>query len=184
MSLRTWSRRFVRQVRGANAFEGDWMPTRVPLFGFGRPSLPFPHHWNYREPLRILDTFFWAAERETGSGKHNRYLAVPGMPYVLVTRDPAVIRAVLSDTGDKPGQFDRDTAPTVGIARATGEDSLLYANGPLWRRQKQLAAPSFSRSHLFQPENAGCARAGDRRRDARDAGEQLLRRERLVRGTP
>jgi len=152
MSLRTWSRRFLRQVRGANPFDGDWMPTRVPLFGFGRPSLPFPHLWNYREPLRILDTFFWATERETGSGKHNRYLAVPGQPYVLVTREPAVIRAVLSATGDKPGQFDRDTAPTTGIARATGEDSLLYANGPLWRRQKQLAAPSFSRSNLFQPE--------------------------------
>ncbi len=152
MSLRTWSRRFIQQVRGANPFDGDWTPTRVPLIGFGRPSLPFPHLGNYREPLRILDTFFWAAERETGSGKHNRYLAVPGLPYVLVTREPAVIRAVLSETGDKQGQFDRDTAPTVGIARATGEDSLLYANGPLWRRQKQLAAPSFSRSHLFQPE--------------------------------
>jgi cytochrome P450 len=128
------------------------LPTRVPLFRFGRPSLPFPHLWNYREPLRILDTFFWATEREEGSGKHNRYLAAPGLPCVLVTREPAVIRAVLSATGDKPGQFDRDRAPTAGIARATGEDSLLYANGPLWRRQKHLAAPSFSRSNLFQPE--------------------------------
>ncbi len=77
---------------------------------------------------------------------------MPGLPWVIVTREPAVIRAVLSATGDKPGQFDRDTAPTAGIARATGKDSLLYANGPLWRRQKQLAAPSFSRSNLFQPE--------------------------------
>lgn len=128
------------------------MPTRVPLFRLGRPSLPFPHLWNYRQPLRILDTFFWATEREMGSGRHNRYLAVPGVPLVLVTREPAVIRAVLAATGDKPGQFDRDTAPTAGIARATGEDTLLYANGPLWRRQKQLAAPSFSRSNLFQPE--------------------------------
>lgn len=133
-------------------FAGDWTPTRVPLFRFGRPSLPFPHLWNYRDPLRILDTFFWDTERETGSGKHNRYLAMPGMPTVLVTREPAVIRAVLAATGDKPGQLDRDTSPTAGIARATGEDSLLYANGPLWRRQKQLAAPSFSRSNLFQPE--------------------------------
>lgn len=131
---------------------GDWTPTRVSLFEFGRPSLPFPHLWNYHEPLRILDTFFWAIDQETGSGRHNRYLAVPGLPLVLVTREPAVIRAVLSATGDKPGQFDRDTAPTKGIARATGEDSLLYANGPLWRKQKRLAAPSFSRSNLFQPE--------------------------------
>ena len=29
---------------------------------------------------------------------------------------------------------------------------LLYANGPLWRRQKKLAAASFSRTTLFQPE--------------------------------
>ena len=150
--MRKHVRRFIRQLRGVNPFAGDWSPSRVPLFRFGRPSLPFPHLWNYREPLRILDTFFWAAERESNSGRHNRYLAVPGLPYVLVTREPAVIRAVLSATGDKPGQFDRDTTPTTGIARATGEDSLLYANGPLWRRQKQLAAPGFSRSNLFQPE--------------------------------
>lgn len=135
-----------------NPFAGDIQPTRVPLFAPGRPSLPFPHLLNYREPLEILRTFYWNTAGEAGSGKHNRYLEVPGMPYVLVTREPAVIRAVLSATGDKPGQLDRDTAPTAGIARATGEDSLLYANGPLWRRQKQLAAPSFSRSNLFQPE--------------------------------
>src|SRR5688500_11304812 len=134
----------MRQVRRANPFAGDCLPARVPLIRFGRPSLPFPHLWNYHDPIRILDTFFWGAERDTGSGKHNRYLDVPGLPRVLVTREPAIIRAVLSDTGDKPGQFDRDTAPTGGIARATGEDSLLYANGALWRRQKQLAAPSFS----------------------------------------
>jgi cytochrome P450 len=152
MSLRTWAARFLRQVKGVNPFRGDCVPTRVRLLAHGRPSLPFPHLWNYREPLRILDTFFWDVERETGSGKHNRYLDVPGLPYVLVTREPAIIRAVLSDTGDQPGQFDRDTAPSAGIARATGEDSLLYANGPLWRRQKKLAAPPFSRTNLFQPE--------------------------------
>lgn len=152
MTLRTWLARFLRQIRGVNPFAGDCLPTRVPLFGLGRPSLPFPHLWNYREPIRILDTFFWDTQREIGSGKHNRFLDVPGLSHVLVTREPAVIRAVLSDTGDKPGQFDRDTTPTSGIARATGEDSMLYANGPLWRRQKLLAAPSFSHSNLFQPE--------------------------------
>jgi cytochrome P450 len=148
----TASSSFFRRVRGVNPFGGDCMPARVPLFGIGRPSSPFPHPWNYRQPVRILDTFFLHADRETGSARHNRYLDVPGLPHVLVTREPAIIRAVLSATGDKPGQFDRDTAPTAGIARATGEDSLLYANGPLWRRQKQLAAPGFSRSNLFQPE--------------------------------
>lgn len=152
MSLRNWSRRALRQIGGVNPFDGDCRPTRVRLFGRGRPSLPFPHLWNYREPIAILDSFFWGVEGEMGSGKHNRYLDVPGFPHVLVTREPAVIRAVLSATGDKPGQFDRDTAPTAGIARATGEDSLLYANGPLWRHQKRLAAPSFSHSSLFQPE--------------------------------
>lgn len=136
----------------SNPFAGDWQPTRIPLFRLGRPSLPFPHPFNYRRPIRILDTFFTGAEHESGTDRHNRYLVAPGLPLVLVTREPAVIRAVLSATGDKPGQFDRDTAPTQGIARATGEDTLLYANGPLWRMQKQLAAPGFSRSNLFQPE--------------------------------
>src|SRR5690349_11385835 len=133
-------------------FKGDWAPSRVPLFKRGRPSLPFPHLWNYREPLRILDTFFWGVENESASGKHNRYLIAPTKPLVLVTREPAVIKAVLSATGDKPGQFDRDTAPTSGIARATGAVSLLYSNGATWRTQKQMAAQPFSRSNLFQPE--------------------------------
>lgn len=137
---------WLRQLAGDSPFAGDIRPTRVGLIGFGRPSLPFPHPWNYHEPIRILDTFFH------GTRHHNRYLDVPGLPPVLVTREPAVIRAVLSETGDQPGQFDRDTAPSKGIARATGEDTLLYANGPLWRRQKKLAAPSFSRTTLFQPE--------------------------------
>ncbi len=144
--------RLLRQIKGVNPFDGDCLPTRIRLIGFGRPSLPFPHLWNYREPIRILDTFFCGAGQETGSGKHNRYLDVPGMSHILVTREPAFSRAVLSATSDKPGHFDRDTAPTAGIARATGEDSLLYANGPLWRRQKKLAAPPFNHSSLFQPE--------------------------------
>lgn len=152
MPLRAWLARFLRQIGGANPFAGDCLPTRVGLSGFGRPSLPFPHPWNYREPLRILDTYFWDVGRKTGSGRHNRYLDVPGLPHVLVTREPAVIRAILSETGDQPGQFDRDTAPTKGIARATGEDTLLFANGALWRRQKKIAAPPFSRTTLFQPE--------------------------------
>jgi hypothetical protein len=146
--FRMWSLRLLRQIKGVNPFDGDCLPTRVPLVGFGRPSLPFPHLWNYREPIRILDTFFYGAEQETGSGKHNRYLDVPGLTQVLVTREPAFIRAVLSATGDKPGQFDRDTAPTAGIARATGEDSLLYANGPLWRRQSIIQAFFSRRSFM------------------------------------
>lgn len=148
-----WSNLFLGPSAVAgNPFGGNYLPGRVPLFASGRSSLPFPHLLNYHEPLRILDTFFEGAQQAEGAARHNRYLQMPGLPLVLVTRDPAVIRPILSDTGDKPGQFDRDTAPTTGIARGTGEDTLLYANGPLWRRQKQLAAPGFSRSNLFQPE--------------------------------
>jgi cytochrome P450 len=77
---------------------------------------------------------------------------VPGLAPVLVTRDPGVIRAISSDTGDRPGQFDRDTMPSTGIARATGMDSLLYSNGPAWKRQKKLSTPPFARTTLFQPE--------------------------------
>jgi cytochrome P450 len=150
--FRAWTARLLQQITGENPFKGDCLPTRVSLFGRGRPTLPFPHLWNYKEPLKIFESFYWDAGAESGSGKHNRYLYIAGMPPALLTREPAVIKAILAATGDKPGQFDRDTSPTAGIARATGEDSLLYANGPVWRRQKRLSAEPFSRSNLFQPE--------------------------------
>jgi cytochrome P450 len=114
--------------------------------------LPFPHPWNFHEPIRILDAYFWGAEKEQGSGRHNRYLDVPGFAPVFVTRDPGVIRAITHATGDAEGQFERDTLPSTGIARATGEDSLLYANGPAWRTQRKLAASPFGKTKLFQPE--------------------------------
>jgi cytochrome P450 len=146
--------RLPRQLLGVSPFAGDIRPTRVPLFrrGSGRPTLPFPHPWNYDQPILILETYFWGAETEQGSGRHNRYLDVPGFAPVLVTRDPRVIRAITTETGDRDGQFDRDTLPSGGIARATGKDSLLYANGPTWRKQKKLAAPPFGKTTLFQPE--------------------------------
>src|SRR5580698_8174503 len=152
MNFQTWSARVLQQFRGVNPFDGDCLPTRVSLFGFGRPTLPFPHLWNYKNPIRIFATFYWDAEKEAGSGKHNRYLYLAGLPPVLLTREPAVIKAVLSATGDKPGQFDRDTSPMAGIARATGKDSLLYSNGAIWRLQKRLSGEPFSRANLFQPE--------------------------------
>jgi len=152
LTTRHWPGRMLEQIRGINPFEGDCRPSRVPLFGRGRPSLPFPHPWNYKHPIRIFESFFWDAGKETGSARHNRYLYVAGLPPVLMTREPAVIKAILLATGDQPSQFDRDTLPTAGIARATGKDSLLYANGAVWRRQKKLAAKPFSRGTLFQPE--------------------------------
>ncbi len=146
--------RLPAQLLRKNPFEGDIIPARVPLFAPGskRPTLPFPHPWNYWKPIRILETYFWEAERDEGPARHNRFLDVPGFPPVLVTRDPGVIRAISTATGAKPGQFDRDTLPSSGIARATGEDSLLYANGESWKRQKKLATPAFARTTLFQPE--------------------------------
>lgn len=150
-----WVGRVPRQLLRVHPFAGTIRPTRIPLisFGSGRPALPFPHPWNYDEPLRILDTFFWNADAEQGAGRHNRYLEVPGFAPVLVTRDPRLIRAISAETGDRPGQFDRDTLPSTGIARATGKDTLLYANGPAWKRQKKLSTPPFARTTLFQPEH-------------------------------
>ena len=146
--------RLPRQLLGISPFLGDIKPKRVPIFlpGSGRPGLPFPHSWNFDQPLRILETYFWNAEREPGSGRHNRYLEFPGFAPVLVTRDPRIIRAITTDTGDRAGQFDRDTLPSGGIARATGKDTLLFANGATWRTQKKLAAPPFGKTTLFQPE--------------------------------
>ena len=150
--MATFLGRIFDQLRGVNPFGGDSKPTRVRLLGDGRPSLPFPHPWNYKNPIRIFEAFWWDADREAGAGKHNRFLYAGGLPPVLMTRDPGFIKAILLATGDKPGQFDRDTSPTRGIARATGEDSLLYANGEVWRRQKKLSAKPFSKITLFQPE--------------------------------
>ncbi len=144
--------RLLQQLTKKNPFGGNYLPSRVSLLARNRVSLPFPHLWNYREPIRILDAYFQSVDDLDRSGKHNRYLDVPFFPAVLVTRDPTVIKPILLDTGDKPGQFDRDTLPTDGIARATGEDSLLYSNGEQWRMQKKLAAPSFGKTKLFQPE--------------------------------
>jgi cytochrome P450 len=107
---------------------------------------------NYKTPLKIFDAFYANAKADDSSGCHNRYLYIAGMAPVLLTRDPGVIKAILLATGDKPGQFDRDTAPTAGIARATGVNSLLYANGAVWRRQKKMAAKPFSKGSLFQPD--------------------------------
>lgn len=152
MSFQAWEKRFFQQIKGVNPFGGDCLPSRVLLFSLGRPTAPIPLPWNYKEPIRIFEAFYFGTEKETGWGKHNRYLYAAGFPPVLVTRDPGIIKAIQANTGDKPGQFDRDTSPTAGIARATGEDSLLYANGAIWRRQKSLVAKPFSRSNLFQPQ--------------------------------
>lgn len=152
MPMQEWTKRVFQQISGANPFEGDFLPSRVSLFGRGRPSTPVPLPWNYHEPIRILEAYYTGTENETGWAKHNRYLYALGMPPVFVTRDPGVIKAVQGATGEKPGQFDRDTFPSTGIARVTGEDSLLYANGEIWRRQKSMVAKPFSRSNLFQPQ--------------------------------
>ena len=93
-SLRSWTAHALRQIRGENPFAGDCLPTRVPFFRFGRPALPFPHPWNYKEPLKIFETFYCDTENESGSGKHNRYLYVAGLPPVLLTREPAVIKEI------------------------------------------------------------------------------------------
>lgn len=146
--------RLPRQLLRISPFQGDIQPTRVPLLAprSGRPTLPFPHPWNYHEPIRILETYFHRADDEQGSGRHNRYLDMPGFPPVFVTRDPRVIRAITTETGDQVGQFDRDTLPSTGIARATGKDTLLYSNGGIWRAQKKISAPPFGKTTLFHPE--------------------------------
>lgn len=146
-------KRLSKQLVGSNPFGGDCRPTRVPLlFATGRSCLPFPHPWNFGQPLDILEAYFQGSEAEEGPGRHNRYLDVPGFPPVLVSRDPAVIRSILTATGDRDGQFDRDTLPSSGIARATGEDTLLYGNGSLWRRQRKASASPFGKTALFQSD--------------------------------
>ena len=146
--------RLPGQLLGINPFDGDVIPARVRLFqpGSGRPALPFPHPWNYQEPIRILGTYYWGSENEQAAARHNRYLDFPGFPPVLVTRDPGIIRAILTGTGNRDGEFERDTLPSTGIARATGKDTLLFSNGPFWRRQRKSSASPFGKTALFQDE--------------------------------
>lgn len=143
-----------RRVSGGSPFAGDVEPWRVSLLapGSGRPTVPFPHPWNYGEPIRILETYHWGSAARPAAQRHTSYLDVQPFDPVLVTRDPGLIKAILKDTGAGEGEFDRDTLPSTGIARATGTDTLLYANGETWRRQKKLSALPFSKSKLFQPE--------------------------------
>lgn len=102
--------------------------------------------------MLIFDAFYTNAKSKELFERDNRYLYVMGMPPILITRDPTLIKAILLATGDKPGQFDRDTSPMSGIARITGVNSLLYANGKVWRRQKQMSAGPFGKGTLFQLE--------------------------------
>src|SRR5260221_5830398 len=125
MSFRAWSARVLQQVRGVNPFDGDCLPSRVSLFGFGRPTLPFPHLWNYKDPIKIFETFYWGAEKETGSGRHNRYLYVAGGPPVLLTREPAVIKTLAGAIRGNTGHIDLDPGPLAGAAPETTSELLL-----------------------------------------------------------
>ena len=146
-----------RQIRGANPFAGDIVPSRIPIFArrTGRPTLPFPHPWNYQDPIRVLESCFHGADDIEGPGRHSRYLDIPGFTPFLITRDPGLIRAIMLETGDRAGQFDRDVLPFVGIAQATGRNTLLSSNGSAWRRQRKLAAAPFGKTKLFNLERFG-----------------------------
>lgn len=146
-------RRLPGQLLQRNPFGGSLSVARIPtLVSRGRPCLPFPHPWNFRKPLQILQSCHWNADSLDGDGRHSHYLDLPGFPPVLITREPALIRAIAKDSGDREGQFERDTVLAAGIAKGTGYDMLLYANGPSWRRQRKLAAAPFGKTSLFQPE--------------------------------
>src|SRR3954454_12171865 len=73
---------------------------------------------------------------------------MPGFTPLLLTRDPGLTRAITLEPGDRPGQLDRDVLPFVGIAQATGKNTLLSSNG---RRgaQRKLAATPFMKTKLF-----------------------------------
>ena len=45
--------RLPRQLLGISPFDGTIRPTCVPILspGSGRPTLPFPHPWNYAQPI-------------------------------------------------------------------------------------------------------------------------------------
>ena len=143
--------RILRQLCCINPFKGDVPVSRVWIT---RPAtrgkiLPFPTRGNYHQPIDILATFFAKADTDRGRAKHNRYLEIPGFDPLMVTRDPEVIRAVLTATGAGEGRLDRDTMPSTGIARATGPDTLLFSNGPEWQTHRKASAKAFGKTSLF-----------------------------------
>ena len=146
--------RILRQLCGINPFKGDVPVSRVWITrpGSRGNTLPFPTRGNYHQPINILATFFAKADGEQGRARHNRYLEIPGFDPVLVTRDPEVIRAVLTATGAGEGRLDRDTMPSTGIARATGPDTLLYSNGTEWQTHRKASAKAFGKTSLFTDE--------------------------------
>src|SRR2546423_6640132 len=89
------------------------------------------------------------------------------------------------ETGDRPGQFDRDVLPFVGIAQATGKNTLLSSNGSSWRRQRKLAAAPFGKTKIFNVERFGefeqtfrqtvTARVGALRQRLAERGEKSVR---------
>ena len=143
--------RFLQQLFCINPFKGDVAVSRVWITrpGTRGKTLPFPTRRNYHEPLEILSTFFAKADTAQGRARNNRYLEVPGFDPILVTRDPQVIRAVLTATGAGEGRLDRDTMPSTGIARATGPDTLLFSNGPEWQTHRKASAKAFGKTSLF-----------------------------------
>jgi cytochrome P450 len=150
-----YGKRLGNHFRGINPFEGDITPTRVSLFNpfNGRPSWAlFPHPGNYKVPLDILESVYWGADKETGSGKHVRYVDVPGMGLVLMSRDMQLNRAILTDTGDKAGEFNRATNPSEGIAESTGPKSVLFANGADWAWMRKALASAFGKTGLYQED--------------------------------
>ncbi|MDB5319406.1 MAG: cypX, partial [Phycisphaerales bacterium] len=146
--------------------------------------MPFPHPWNYRDPIRILESCFSGADEIQGPGRHNRYLDMFGLTPVLITRDPGMIEAIMIQTGDREGQFDRDTLPFVGIAQATGMNTLLSSNGADWRRQRKMAAAPFGKTKIFQLDRfhefeetfrrTATARIGALRQRLESGGEKRL----------
>lgn len=146
--------RILRQLCCINPFKGDVPVSRVWITRRSTrgDTLPFPTRGNYHQPIDILATFFAKAEGEVGRAKHNRYLEIPGFDPVMVTRDPEVIRAVLTATGAGEGRLDRDTMPSTGIARATGPDTLLFSNGPEWQAHRKASAKAFGKTSLFTDE--------------------------------
>ena len=150
-----WLLRVPRQLLRISPFAGDSRPSRVPLFapGSGRPTLPFPHPWNYDQPIRILETYFWGADDEQGPGRHNRYLDVPGFAPVLVTRDPRHHSRHRDRNGRPRGAVrPRHAALRPASRGRPARTRCCTPTGRLWKRQRKLAASPFGKTTLFQPE--------------------------------
>ena len=123
------------------------------LAGSGRPTLPFPHPWNYHAADPHSRNVLLGRGRRAGAGP-----AQSLSRRARVRADPGDARS-----GRHPRHHHRNGRPARAVRsrhaaldrhrpRDRAATRCSIRNGAIWRRQRKLAASPFGKTTLFQPE--------------------------------